>query len=531
MKTIRRLLTLACALVAALAIAVPAYAADKHTITINSETGGHTFTAYQIFSGEYDNTVGGSATLSNIQWGGGVDGESALSALKSHTAIRSYFTSCDSAADVAAVLQNADAGDGTKVFANNSDAIDAFATAIYGCLKNDAGVASTTASTASPYEYTISGLDDGYYLVTDAIGSDSTTGNAYSKFMIQLVGNVEVDAKADVPTITKKVTDTNDTTKTTTTGDSADYDISDRVPFTITATVADNYADYDVYKLIVHDTLATGLVLDDGSVVVKVDGTQINTGYDLKTSDLDAGCSFEVVFDDLKQVTTAKADSKITVEYTATLVNNSVIGGDGNDNTATLEYSSNPNDTAGDTTSKTVSDTVTVFTYQVIINKVDDQNQALNGAAFKLEKKVKGAAGAEDTWEPVEEITAETNKTQFAFKGLDDGTYKLTETNTPTGYNTMEPVEFTIEAAHDSESADPKLTALTALTGTATDGSLTFTSSTTDGSLTATVVNERGATLPSTGGIGKTVLIGTGAVIAVVAVVGLVTKYRASRMD
>ena len=524
MKTIRRLLTLACALVAALAIAVPAYAADNHTITISSETGGHTFTAYQIFSGEYDNTVGGPSTLSNIQWGSGVNGKSALSALKSHTAIGTYFTSCDSAADVAAVLQNADAGDGTKVFADDSDAIDAFAAVI---SKNLDGAGKTsTLKPDSTYEYTITGLKDGYYLVTDAIGSDSTTGNAYSKFMIQLVGNVEVNAKADVPTITKKVADINDTTGTTTTGDSADYDFGDNVPFTITATVANNYADYDVYKLIIHDTLATGLVLDDDSVVVKIDEVQIKAGYTLKTSDLDAGCSFEVVFDDLKQITDAKADSKITVEYTATLVNNSVIGGNGNDNTATLEYSSNPNDTTGDTTAKTVSDTVTVFTYQVIINKVDDATPGnkLPGAQFSLQKK-----GSDGSWGTAMPLTVDASDgSKFTIKGLDDGTYKLTETNTPTGYNTMEPVEFTIEAIHDSESADPTLTDLT---GAATDGSLKFTPNVNDGSLTATVVNERGATLPSTGGIGKTVLIGTGAVIAVVAVVGLVTKYRASRMD
>lgn len=523
MKTIRRLLTLACALVAALAIAVPAYAADKHTITINSETSGHTFTAYQIFSGEYDNTVGGSSTLSNIRWGSDVNKTSALSALQNDTTIGDYFKSCISAADVAAVLQNTEAG-GAKVFADDSDAIDAFAAVI---SKNLDGAGKTsTLKPDSTYEYTISGLDDGYYLVTDAIGSDSTTGNAYSKFMIQLVGNVEVDAKADVPIITKKVADIDDTTGTTTTGDSADYDFGDNVPFTITATVADNYADYDVYKLIIHDTLATGLVLDEDSVVVKIDEVQINAGYNLKTSDLDVGCSFEVVFDDLKQITAAKADSKITVEYTATLVNSSVIGGDGNDNTATLEYSSNPNDTTGATTAKTVSDTVTVFTYQVIINKADDATPGnkLPGAQFSLQKK-----DSDGNWGNAMPLTVDASDgSKFTIKGLDDGTYKLTETNTPSGYNTMEPVEFTIEATHDSESADPTLTVLA---GTATDGSLTFASNVSDGSLTATVVNERGATLPSTGGIGKTVLIGTGAVIAVVAVVGLVTKYRASRMD
>ncbi len=527
MKTIRRLLTLACALVAALAIAVPAYAESNHKITISSETSGHTFTAYQIFSGEYDNTVGGSSTLSNIQWGSGVNGESALSALQSHTAIGIYFKSCDSAADVAAVLQNTEA-DGAKVFADDSDDIDAFATAIYGCLKNDAGVASTTASTTSPYEYTIDGLKDGYYLVTDAIYGDSTTGNAYSKFMIQLLGDVTVESKADVPTITKQVTDVNDSTGVSTVGDSADYDFGDVVPFTITATVAENYDDYAAYKFVIHDTLAAGLQLDSASIKVSVDDTQVKSGYEVVTNNLSDGCTFEVKFADLKSIASVEANSVIKVEYNAELLDTATVGGAGNDNTATLEYSNDPRDVTGGKTAKTVSDTVTVFTYQVIINKVDEQSQPLDGAAFKLEKKVKGANGAADTWSLVEEIAAADDRTEFTFDGLDDGTYKLTETSTPTGYNTMEPVEFKIEATHESESADPTLTRLT---GAATDSSLTFTSNVNDGSLTATVVNERGATLPSTGGIGKTVLIGTGAVIAVVAVVGLVTKYRASRMD
>lgn len=527
MKTIRRLLTLACALVAALAIAVPAYAADKHTITINSETSGHTFTAYQIFSGEYDNTVGGSSTLSNIRWGSDVDGTSALIALKSDTTIDVYFTSCVSAADVAAVLQNADAGDGTKVFADDSDAIDAFAAVI---SKNLDGAGKTSTLTpGSTYEYTISGLYDGYYLVTDAIGSDSTTGNAYSKFMIQLVGDVEVDAKADVPTITKKVADINDTTGTTAKGDSADYDFGDNVPFTITATIADNFAYYDTYKFVIHDKLAGGLTLDKDSVKVMIGQDEIDdTAYTLKTDGLDDDCSFEVQFSNLKTVSGDSAGTTITVTYTAKLGNADavVIGGDGNDNTATLEYSSNPNDPTGDTTAKTVSDTVTVFTYQVIINKVDDATPGnkLPGAQFSLQKK-----GSDGSWGTAMPLTVDASDgSKFTIKGLDDGTYKLTETSTPTGYNTMEPVEFKIEATHDSESADPELTDLT---GTATGGSLSFDSDVDDGSLTATVVNERGATLPSTGGIGKTVLIGTGAVIAVVAVVGLVTKYRASRMD
>ncbi|MDN0054714.1 isopeptide-forming domain-containing fimbrial protein [Collinsella ihumii] len=525
MKRIQKLLVFMCALVATIAIAIPAYAAGSHTLTITSETGGHTFTAYQIFSGDYD---AASGALSNVEWGNGVSGDALLEALEKDTAIGRYFNSCYSAADVASVLQNAENG-GVKVFQENSVAVDAFAAVVSGNLEGN-GVTSTLEQGSSTYEYKISGLADGYYFVKDAIDDGSGTGNAYSKFIIQLANDEKVAAKADVPTITKKVTDINDTTGDTSPGDSADYDIGDDVPFTITATVADNLADYDVYKFVIHDTLSSGLKLDEESVVVKIDDGRIADGYYVNTSNLDPGCSFEVVFSDLTEVATVKASSKITVEYTATLTDAATIGGAGNDNTATLEYSNNPNESNGATTGKTVSDTVTVFTYQLIVNKVDDttpDGRPLDGAAFKLEKKIKGSAGVEDSWEFVKEIEAATNQTRFVFKGLDDGTYKLTETTTPAGYNTMEPVEFTIAANHEESSADPQLIGLT---GTATGVSLSFTPELDEGSLTTTVVNKRGATLPSTGGVGKTVLITAGAILAVGAGVGLVAKYRASRM-
>ena len=426
MKTIRRLLTLACALVAALAIAVPAYAAGSHTITINSDTGGHTFTAYQIFGGNYDNTVDSTPTLSNVEWGTGVN-DDVLKAIQQDPAIGSYFDSCESAADVAEVLQNAVDNTGTKVFQTNSDAIDTFAAIVAKHVKGN-GVSSVLTPN-STYTYTISGLEDGYYIIIeDDLETGTETANSYSKFMVQLLGDVTVEAKADIPTITKQVTDVNDSTGESTTGDFADYDFDDSVPFTITAAVAANYDDYAVYKFIIHDTLAAGFVLDSSSIKVSVDNAPITSGYEIATNNLSDGCTFEVKFADLKKITSVKAGSVIKVEYNAKLLDTAVVGGAGNGNTATLEYSNDPRDATGGKTASSVSDTVTVFTYRVTINKVDEGQKPLDGAAFKLEKMVKGANGAEDTWSAVEEIAAADNKTQFVFDGLDDGTYRLTET-------------------------------------------------------------------------------------------------------
>lgn len=100
---------------------------------------------------------------------------------------------------------------------------------------------------------------------------------------------------------------------------------------------------------------------------------------------------------------------------------------------------------------------------------------------------------------------------------LDDGVYRLTETKTPAGYNIIEPIEFTITADHTNGS-------LTSLSGNTTE--LTFTSAAAKDSLSADVINQSGATLPSTGGMGTTIFYVLGGILAVTAIVLLVTKKR-----
>lgn len=68
----KKLVTLLLALVLLLTMAAPALAEDTYTITINNSTAGHTYEAYQIFSGRLD-VVNGNKILSDIVWGNGVD--------------------------------------------------------------------------------------------------------------------------------------------------------------------------------------------------------------------------------------------------------------------------------------------------------------------------------------------------------------------------------------------------------------------------------------------------------------------------
>ena len=82
--------------------------------------------------------------------------------------------------------------------------------------------------------------------------------------------------------------------------------------------------------------------------------------------------------------------------------------------------------------------------------------------------------------------------------------------------------EFTITAEHEIKSDNPKLTSLTG-----TDGAeFTMTSNVSNGSLTADVINEKGSTLPSTGGMGTTLFYVFGAILVLGAGVVLISRRR-----
>ena len=95
-------------------------------------------------------------------------------------------------------------------------------------------------------------------------------------------------------------------------------------------------------------------------------------------------CTFEVVFEDLKTIESVVAGSVISVEYESILNENAVIGEPGNPNVMYMEYSNNPTDETS--TGTTPEDKVVVFTYEVVVEKVDENGNPLSGAEFTLEK-------------------------------------------------------------------------------------------------------------------------------------------------
>ena len=513
MKHIKKLASLLLVLVMVFALATTAFADETTTysITINNSAEGHTYEAYQIFTGDLVEKDG-TKILSNIVWGSGISkaGQTALG---------------DAAAKAETLKTEADA--------------KAFAKAVAPYLTTAAG----SANTVTDGKYVISGLAAGYYLVKDQDGSLTGDNDSYTEYIIQVVGNVTATPKSDVPKVQKKVKDINDSTDTTETDwqDSADYDIGDSIPFQLKATLADNVSSYTTYKVVFHDTLSKGLTYNNDAKVY-IGDTETNGFTVTATVNADGGTTtLTVSCDDVKALGAGNS-SVITVEYTVKLNENAVLGSAGNPNEVYLEYSNNPNksENGNNETGETPKDVVIVFTYKTIINKVDSENAPLTGAAFKLEKLIKGKDGAAGTWTTVKEFTVDETTTSFTFSGLDDGQYKLTETKTPAGYNTIDPIYFVIEATHDETADAPTLKTLNAYLTDANGNKQTEmkdgesvnidlgTVDLTAGSITTTVVNKSGSKLPSTGGIGTTIFYVLGGVLVLAAVVLLVTKKRMS---
>ena len=357
----------------------------------------------------------------------------------------------------------------------------------------------------------------GYYLIVD---TTATTGTYDAKNLSLLkvngAGEVTPTKKTDKPTLEKKVKDINDSTgEETGWQDSADYDIGDEIPYKLTATMGD-LSNYDHYYLNFHDTM-THLTLKKESVEVKVGGTTLAEGQYTVNWDA-ANKTMDVAIMDVK-AHGAKTGTEVIVTYKATLDAEAVLGSTGNPNTADLEYSNNPNNTGNGTTKpndtgKTPEDKNIVFTYKVTVNKVKENQQPLEGAEFELFKKAK-----DESWISKEKRTGTgDNKNVFEWKGLDDGDYKIVETKTPSGYNTIDPIEFTITAKHEDKVDDPKLTSLS--------GGKLSTGDVTTGAISANIVNKSGSTLPENGGIGTTVFYVIGGMLMAAAAVLLITKKR-----
>lgn len=502
MKLFKKLASFILAFAMVMAIAMPSVvmAADgKSTITIDGATAGFEYVAYKLFDATDDGNRHFSYTVNS-----------------KYEAVLKEVTGKTSGADIVKYLN------GIK---DNAAAIREFADKVYAKVKT---MEVDYTATNGKFE----NVDQGYYLIAQ---TKTGTNEAYSLVMLGTAGKkaLTVTPKTGVPTFEKKIKEKNDSTGVESDWqDASDYDIGDKVPFKLTGTVSDKYDNYKTYYYAFHDKMDDTLQFNADSVVVKIDGVVVDKSkYTLNTTTSD-GCTFEVVFNDLKTVSPTKP-GKVTVEYTATLKENARLGSEGNFNKGKLEFNNNPyyeGEGKPEKPGETPWDEVVVFTYKLIANKTDGQGQSLAGAGFTLYKFNK------DTNDYVEVKKIEAGETTtFEFTGADAGKYKLVETTVPDGYNKADDLVFEVKGTYEAVNNDdplkaPRLTKLeifdengNSITG---EGKV-FTTNLAAGTATTNIKNLTGSELPSTGGMGTTVLYAAGTLMILAAAAFLVMKKKA----
>lgn len=502
MKLFKKLASFILAFAMVMAIAMPSVvmAADgKSTITVDGATAGSEYVAYKLFNATDDGNGHFSYTVNS----------------KYETVLKEV-TGKSTGAEIVKYL------DGIK---DNATAVREFADKVYAKVKTmDVDYTAANGVFAE--------VDQGYYLIAQTkIG----TNEAYSLVMLGTAGknNLKITPKTGVPTFEKKIKEKNDSTGVESGWqDASDYDIGDKVPFKLTGTVSDKYDNYKTYYYAFHDKMDDTLEFNADSVVVKIDGKEVaKEKYTLNTKTTD-GCTFEVVFNDLKTVSPTKPEN-VTVEYTATLKDTAKLGSVGNFNKGKLEFNNNPyyeGEGKPETPGETPWDEVVVFTYKLIANKTDGQGDALAGAGFTLYKFNKDT----DDYVKVKEIEA-GETTKFEFTGADAGKYKLVETTVPDGYNKADDLVFEVKGTYEAvNKTDPlKAPTLTKLEifdekgNSITGEDKVFTTNLAAGTATTNIKNLTGSELPSTGGMGTTVLYAAGTLMILAAAAFLVMKKKA----
>lgn len=369
---------------------------------------------------------------------------------------------------------------------------------------------SKNAATDGKYTATFTNLDYGYYVVAVPGATVADTNSQYAALVRVHSTSVDAEIKGALPTVDKKV-QVNGTGK-----DATDAKIGDTLTFTLTSTIPDMSA-YNTYTFNFKDTLSKGLTF--GQVTsVKVGDTTLtkDTDYTVTTAPADSGKTLlTVAMKDFKTKQQANAGKKITVTYAATLNKDAVVGGAGNVNSATIQYSNNPS-TNG--TGESEPSKVRVFTYGFTVDKYtgknyDDTATRLAGAEFTLAHKggtaisfVKVADSATQNAvyrvAKADEAGATTTITTPAngkvdFRGLENGEYTLTETKAPAGYNKL---ASAIGVKVDGQNNGTDTTHATVVIKYDNNNGSVYDQTSSNGVIP--VQNKPGVVLPGTGGMG-----------------------------
>lgn len=589
MKTAKRLLTAALAVVFTFMCALPAMADDlvnqkTYTLTIDNPAAGHTYEAYQIFAGTFStgtvkneqNKDVTESYLSDINWGSGVitsgkDYAAMIDALQHTNPVlydngETLVEGVNDATKVAVALNNH----------NNAETADIFNEIVGGHLTGVFAKATATADGKMAFEK----LAPGYYLVKDSDNSLADENNqSYTKYLVKLVDTTTISVKSQSMNLHKFIVEDGKEVKANNAA------MGETVSYKLTSTLSDMNG-YEKYTYIIHDELEGGLTFNGvDSMTVTVGGENYKdncevtystdgTNYSV-TNNATPGQKLYINIELKNLVENDKKGQDVVVTYTATINEKASIGNTPNTNTAYLEYSNNPNQSQDGypSTAKTPAEHVYTYVAGFEISKKSPKGDDLPGAQFMItgngmqklnvigysftnegdgEKKYYKAEDCYTTVAPTKDAVTEyaaqgdtnvqngekivgmtgdgeniTTKGVLRFNGLKDGTYTIKEVLAPTGYKKLD--EDITLVVHWSETADKDGNHWT-YEVTSKENAATESTVDADGVLHFNIVNQHGLTLPFTGGEGANLLAGLGLALMAAAVAAILyIKRRQNR--
>lgn len=446
---------------------------NSGTITINDAIEGHTYNAYQILVLEsYDTEKGAYAYKANSEW---------ASWLKTQT----QYVSIDDDQGYVTWVQNADAAAFAKA-------------ALAHAEESSINPIKTVKADGTTVNFT--DLNLGYYLI------DTTLGTLCS--LDTTKPSVEMYEKNEKPSVTKEVQEDSETEQADGGwGNENTAEIGDTVNFRTTISAKPGAQGY-----VLHDVMSAGLTLNPNSIEAAglTKGQDAQSGdYHVVTTGLSDNCTFEVVFHQ-SYLDTITQDKNIVVTYNAVVNENAQISPSANPNSTTLKYGEGSK-------FETIPSETKTYTFKVDVVKTDSKNKVLDGAQFKLYdaktggneialiKISDGAYRLAKDGETGEEYIT-TKDGQLEIKGFDANTnYYLEETKAPNGYNKLaERVEIAVKEANLDA---------TVSNNTWQSGGVH-------------IVNNTGSLIPSTGGMGTTVLYMAGGILVIAAGALLIFRRR-----
>ena len=475
MKHLKKFIVAALTMFVAFAMAIPAFA-DGNTITINNAKDGETYSAYKMLDLSANAAVGSETDPTAYRYT--VNGDWTNFFSEANKSVWENVFTIDDQGYVTSSTHSEEAWSASSELSKFAEAAAKYA--------KDNNITAATSETASGDSVELTTAEAGYYLVTSTLGT---------RAMIDTTpGNVTMVDKNDSNTIAKEVKEDSSGAY----GASNDAQVGDLVEFKSEVSIAARSI-----GVVIHDTMDEGLAFTEGSIKIYTDAdmtTELDSDqYEIKATP-DAGDTFTIKIEDTFAAEAAETQT-LYVTYSATL-NEKAIDASGvsivdQENTTTVKF--------GDGTTSTESTTTTTTHKFSVYKHAGGKTENLADAVFKLKKDgtdlklikiddtnyriaMKNEAGAVDTFTTVA-------SGDIVIWGVDsDEDYALEETEPPAGYNKLaEDVEVTVNAENSTRQD---------------------------------ITNNTGAELPSTGGMGTTILYIIGGILVVGGGIYLLTKKR-----